>query len=86
MAAAPLHPVALWYALCAVGGLSASLLSPFIVALGVVGALVIFGVMLANSSERPEGLEVHHAVIGLALALALDRIGPIAGHILGARF
>lgn len=71
--------VVMWYGLCAVVGAAASWIGGVLLSFAVIGALVLFGLILANTKEQVgTTLPIHHAVIGLAVTLALSHALPLA--------
>lgn len=70
--------VVMWYGLCAVVGAASSWISGVFLSLAVIGALVLFGLILANVGDQVRTLPIHHAVVGLAVTLALSRVLPLA--------
>lgn len=68
----------MWYGLCAVVGAAASWMGSVLLSFAVIGALVVFGLILANTKEQAGTLPIHHAIIGLAVTLALSHALPLA--------
>lgn len=68
----------MWYGLCAVVGAAASWVGSALLSFAVIAALVVFGLILANTKEQAGSLPIHHSIIGLAVTLALSHALPLA--------
>jgi len=78
--------VAMWYAVCTVVGAASSWIGGFFIALVVIVGLLLYGVILAYSSRQPQMLSIHHAIIGLAVSLAVSHVFPLAIFAFGPGF
>ena len=78
--------VAMWYAVCAVVGAASSWIGGFFIALVVTGTLLLFGIIMAYTSRQPQMLPIHHAIIGLAVSLAVSHLFPVAVFAFGPGF